>query len=115
MVEKIPKGFSSSIDLEDENGHVWGAVFVSTSKELGKRDIILIDETSGTQSARSITELMNMLSKKKVSFMDKKRVLEFLAERLRMLEKDYNIHTMNNGQKKQKEDDTSPKDKKTIS
>ncbi len=113
MVEKIQKGFSSSIDLEDENGHVWGAVFVSTSKELGKRDIILIDETSGTQSARSITELMNMLSKKNVSFTDKKKVLEFLAERLRTLEKDYNKYALNNHQKKQKEDDTSQKDKRT--
>jgi hypothetical protein len=103
MVEKIKNGFNSSIDLEDENGHVWGAVFVSTSKELGKRDIILIDEKSGTHSARSITELINMLSKKNVSFIDKKRVIEFLAEQLRMLEEDYNITALNNIQKKAKE------------
>jgi len=51
---------------------VWGAVFVSTSKEFGKRDIILMDERTGTHSARSITELINMLSKKNVSFTDKK-------------------------------------------
>ncbi len=80
--------FLNSIDLKDEKGNVWGAVFVSTSKEFGKRDIILMDERSGTHSARSITELINMLSKKDVSFTDKKRVLEFLAERLRILEQD---------------------------
>lgn len=86
MDKKIKNRFINSMDLEDENGHVWGAVFVSTSKELGKRDIILMDEKSGTHSARSITELINMLSKKNVSLMDKKKVLEFLAERLRILE-----------------------------
>ena len=88
MNEKIEDKFTSSIDLKDENGNVWGAVFVSTSKELGKRDIILMDERSGTCSARSITELINMLSKKNVSFTEKRRVLEFLAERLRILEQD---------------------------
>ena len=86
MGKKIENRFMNSMDLEDENGHIWGTVFVSTSKELGKRDIILMDEKSGTHSARSITELINMLSKKNVSLMDKKRVLDFLAERLSILE-----------------------------
>ena len=90
MDEKAENRFSCSIDLKDKNGNVWGAVFVSTSKEFGKRDIILIDEKSGTHSARSITELINMLSKKNVSFADKKKVMEFLAERLRILEQDSN-------------------------
>jgi hypothetical protein len=89
MIKKIENEFLNSIDLRDENGSIWGAVFVSTSKELGKRDIILMDEESGTCSARSITELINMLSKKNVSFIEKRRVLEFLAERLRILEQDY--------------------------
>ena len=48
-----------------------------------------MDKKSGTCSARSITELINMLSKKNVSFIEKRRVLEFLAERLRILEQDY--------------------------
>ena len=48
MNKKIENKFSNSIDLRDENGSIWGAVFVSTSKELGKRDIILMDEKSGT-------------------------------------------------------------------
>lgn len=89
MNEKEKNNFSNSIGLRDETGNIWGAVIVSTSKELGKRDIILMDEKSGTSSARSITELVNMLSKKNVSFNEKRRVLEFLAERLRILEQDY--------------------------
>jgi hypothetical protein len=36
---------------------------------------------------RSITELINMLSKKDVSFEERKLVLDFLSERLRALEK----------------------------
>lgn len=92
MNKKIENKFMNSIDLKDDTGNVWGAVFVSTSKEYGKRDIILMDETSSTHSARSITELINMLSKKNVSFTDKKRVLEFLAERLRDLEQDTKIY-----------------------
>jgi hypothetical protein len=39
----------------------------------------------------SITELINMLSKKNISFNEKRRVLEFLSERLRVLEKDSKI------------------------
>jgi len=95
MRKKEEEHFQNSIDLSDEDGNVWGAVFVSTSKEFGKRDIILMDERSGTHSARSITELINMLSKKNVSFNDKKRVLEFLAERLRVLEKDTKKYDFN--------------------
>jgi hypothetical protein len=95
MNKKIENKFVNSIDLKDANGNIWGAVFVSTSKEFGKRDIILMDEGSGTHSARSITELINMLSKKNVSFTDKKRVLEFLAERLKSLEQDTKIYDFN--------------------
>ena len=103
MNKKISsQNFSNSIDLKDENGNIWGAVFVSTSKEFGKRDIILMDETSGTHSARSITELINMLSKKNVSFNDKKIVLEFLAERLRDLEKDTKVYDFNAPEKTKK-------------
>ena len=63
MIKKIENEFLNSIDLRDENGSIWGAVFVSTSKELGKRDIILMDEESGTCSARSITELIHRKTK----------------------------------------------------
>ncbi len=102
MNKKIEYKFSSSIDLKDDKGKVWGAVFVSPSKEIGKRDIILIDEESGTFSVRSITELINMLSKKNISFNEKRRVLEFLEERLRILEKELKytqFHTLNDEEK----------------
>ena len=91
MNKKIENKFSSSIDLKNDKGKVWSAVFVSISKEFGKRDIILIDKKSSTYSVRSITELINMLSKKNISFNEKRRVLEFLSERLRVLEKDSKI------------------------
>jgi membrane-bound ClpP family serine protease len=67
---------------------------VSPAKEFGKRDLILIDETKGTYSARSITELINMLSKRDVPFTEKKRVLDFLSERLRVLERDLEFNTL---------------------
>lgn len=109
MNKKDEQGiFRNSMDLIDEKGNVWGAVLVSTSKEFGKRDIILMDEQSGSHSARSITELINMLSKKNVPFNDKKRVLEFLAERLKKLEQNispYNfipVETKKEGKKDKK-------------
>jgi len=78
--------FISSKDVKDKNGNILGAVCVAPAKEIGKRDILLM-ENSGTQSVRSITELINMLSKKDVSLEERKLVLDFLSERLRTLEK----------------------------
>jgi CRISPR/Cas system-associated exonuclease Cas4 (RecB family) len=77
--------FISSKDVKDKNGNILGAVCVAPAKEIGKRDILLM-ENSGTQSVRSITELINMLSKKDVSLEERKLVLDFLSERLRILE-----------------------------
>jgi len=37
MNKKIENKFSSSIDLKNDKGKVWSAVFVSISKELGKK------------------------------------------------------------------------------
>ena len=37
MGEKVEYEFSSSIDLKDDEGKIWGAVFISPSKELGKK------------------------------------------------------------------------------
>ena len=42
-------------------------------------------EESGAWSVRSVTELMNILWKWKVSFEDKKREFDFMAERSRVL------------------------------
>ncbi len=94
MKDEMKNKFFSSIDVKDSRGNIFGAVFVSPAKEFGKRDIILIDETKGTYSARSITELINMLSKRDVPFAEKKRVLDFLSERLRVLERDLEFNTL---------------------
>jgi hypothetical protein len=83
---KEDKTFTSTIDVKDKNGNILGAVCVAPAKEIGKRDILLMDESTGTQSVRSITELINMLSKKDVTFEERKQVLDFLSERLRNLE-----------------------------
>lgn len=77
---------SSTLDVIDNDGNLLGAVCVTPTKESGKRDILLMDETTGTQSFRSITELINMLSRKNVTFKERKRVLDFLSERLIYLE-----------------------------
>ena len=92
--------YISSMDVKDEKGNILGAVCVSPAKELGKRDIILMDENSGSFSVRSTTELINMLSKKHVPFEERKQVLDFLAERLRYLE--HTLKSLNDAKKKKK-------------
>ncbi|MDD1764293.1 MAG: hypothetical protein LUQ70_06215 [Methanobacteriaceae archaeon] len=85
--------FTSTMDVKDKSGNLLGAVCVAPAKEIGKRDILLMDEKS-TQSVRSITELINMLSKKNVSFEERKQVLDFLSERLRYLEQEITLNTL---------------------
>lgn len=80
------KKITSSMDVKDNEGNLLGAVCVTPTKERGKRDILLMDETTGTQSFRSITELINMLSRKNVTYEERKQVLDFLSERLIYLE-----------------------------
>lgn len=82
------------MDVKDKNGNILGAVCVAPAKELGKRDLLLMEEKSGTQSARSITELINMLSKKNVSYEERKIVLDFLSERLRSLEQNIPLNML---------------------
>ncbi len=94
MVKETKYNYISSMDVKDEKGNILGAVCVSPAKELGKRDIILMDENSGSFSVRSTTELINMLSKKKVPFEERKQVLDFLAERLRFLEQEITLSTL---------------------
>ncbi|NYB53113.1 MAG: hypothetical protein HVN35_11225 [Methanobacteriaceae archaeon] len=94
MTEHSKQKYTSSMDVVDENGDILGAVCVTPSKEIGKRDILLMDEKTGTQSVRSTTELINMLSKKKVPFHERKLVLDFLAERLRVLEQELTLKTL---------------------
>lgn len=94
MTEHNKQKYTSSMDVMDKNGDLLGAVCVTPSKEIGKRDILLMDEKAGTQSVRSTTELINMLSKKDVPFDERKNVLDFLAERLRILEQELAINTL---------------------
>jgi hypothetical protein len=87
------KKFTSTMDIKDKHGDLLGAVCVTPAKEIGKRDIILMSENTGTQSVRSTTELINMLSKKDVAYEERKLVLDFLSERLRTLEQSMPINT----------------------
>jgi hypothetical protein len=87
MEYNTDNNFSFTIDLRDGDGDIWAVVSVIPSKEPGKRDIILMDVEEGNYSFRSITELLNLLQKKKVSFEDRKMVLDFLADSLLFLEK----------------------------
>lgn len=75
-----------SLDLKDSEGKIWGTVSVIPSKEAGKRDILLMDVNEGNISVRSITELLNILEKRNVPFEQRKKVLEFVAEKLLLYE-----------------------------
>jgi hypothetical protein len=77
---------SFTMDLKDDNGDIWASVMIIPLKEAGKRDILLMDVQTGPYSARSITELLNLLEKRMVPFEDRRMVLEFLADRLHFLE-----------------------------
>jgi len=72
-----------------DNKTQMGAVCVALSKNIGKKerkvDIIFMPEEIGAWSVRSTTELMNVLAQWKVSFEERKRVFDFVAERLRVL------------------------------
>jgi hypothetical protein len=78
--------FPFTLDLKDDDGNIWATVSVIPSKDPLKRDILLIDAQEGNYSVRSITELLNLLEKRNISLEDKKKVIEFLAERLIFLE-----------------------------
>lgn len=79
--------FPFTMDLTDEKGNTWATISVVPSKNSFKRDILFMDPNNGNFSVRSITELLNMLEKYHISLEDKKKVVEFLAERLIYLEK----------------------------
>lgn len=73
------------IDIELENGDTI-AVSVCASKNIGKRDIIIMEEGENSESVRSVTELANNLSKRGVSFEVRKKVLIFVSQKLMELE-----------------------------
>jgi CRISPR/Cas system CMR-associated protein Cmr3 (group 5 of RAMP superfamily) len=70
-----------------DNKTLTGAVCVALKKDIRERkvDIIFMGGEKDAWSVRSTTELMNILIKWKVSFEERKRVFDFVAERLRVL------------------------------
>jgi len=74
-----------------DNKELTGAVCIALSKNIGRKDrkldlIFMPQEAeTGAFSVRSTTELMNILAHWKVSFEERKRVFDFVAERLRVL------------------------------
>jgi len=72
-----------------DNKTLSGAVCVALNKNIGRKerkvDLIFMPQEKGSFSVRSTTELMNILESWKVSFEERKRVFDFVAERLRML------------------------------
>ena len=93
MEERKISGNVNCIDVRyvRDNRNQVGAVCVALRKDFGKKgserkvDIIFMLEDGGAWSVRSVTELMNILWKWDVSFEDRKRVFDFVAERLHVL------------------------------
>ena len=81
MIENDENNFSFTINTRDENDEIWAAISVAPSKDVGKRDICLIDINNENISFRSITELMNFLQKQKVPYKDRKDALDFIANK----------------------------------
>jgi hypothetical protein len=87
MIDDVEYNFSFTMDLKNEEDKIWAVISVAPSKELGKRDILLIDVNNENISFRSITELLNFLQKKKVPYADRKDAIDFIANSLIILEK----------------------------
>ena len=86
-------GGSNCTNVKNIDGKVLCAVCVSVGKKPGSRDILLMmrdDAEFGprgkTFSARSVTEMLNILSNWKVPFDERKRVHDFVTERLKVME-----------------------------
>ena len=79
-------------DIYSKEGKRLGCVCIATSKDFGKRDIILMPEDKPTTSVRSTTELMNKLQTLNVPFEKRKELVDFTAERLRDLELEESTH-----------------------
>ncbi len=74
-----------------DNTTVTGAVCVALNKNIGRKerkvDIIFMEDR-GAWSVRSVTELMNILMKWEVPLDERKRIFDFVAERLRVIAAD---------------------------
>jgi len=93
------KSSSNCTDAKDVNGKILGAVCVSVGKKAGSRDILFMmrDDVDlrGKQihkgrafSVRSVTEMLNILANWNVSYDERKRIHDFVTERLRALEQE---------------------------
>ena len=80
------KNIKSCMDIKDKEGKTLGAVCVLKGKDLNKNDILFMPSNDNAFSVRSVTELVNKLSKKNISYEDRKKVLDFTSERLSYLE-----------------------------
>ena len=80
------KNIKSCMDIKDKEGKTLGAVCVLKGKDLDKNDILFMPSNDNAFSVRSVTELVNKLSKKNISFEERKKVLDFTSERLSYLE-----------------------------
>ena len=85
--EKIEQHSCTDVHYVRDNKLLTGAVCVALNKDIRQRkaDIIFMGGEKDTWSVRSTTELMSILIKWKVSFEERKRVFDFVAERLRVL------------------------------
>jgi len=88
-----PAPDTNCTDVKNSDNKTLGAVCVSVGKRPGSRDILIMmrdDVAVGpkgrTFSARSVTEMLNILSNWKVPFEERKRVHDFVTERLRVME-----------------------------
>lgn len=72
----------SCVDVKDESDDIIGAVCVVVSKTHLKRDLIFMLKEGKAISSRSVTELVNILAKHKITFDERKRILNFVSNRL---------------------------------
>jgi hypothetical protein len=88
---------SNCTDVKNGEGKMLGAVCVSIGKKLGSRDVLFMlrDDVDlrgknlhkgRAFSVRSVTEMLNILSNWNVTYDERKRVHNFVTERLRILE-----------------------------
>lgn len=80
------KNIKACMDIKDKEGKTLGAVCVLKGKDLHKNDILFMPSNDNAFSVRSVTELVNKLSKKNISYEERKKVLDFTSERLSYLE-----------------------------
>lgn len=74
------------MDVKGKNEKIIGGVCIIPAKDFGKNDITFMPSDKETRSFRSTTELINTLTKLHASYEERKKVMDFIGERLRALE-----------------------------